>query len=116
MKKRNILMIWFVLLLVFGVSAPIQAAETWPDVEKTITVIVPYSAGGGADLIFRPLVEEMKKHTEANVIVSNISGAGSSKGHQRDVKSSSRWIYGACKRHTYRFRNLTGTDRGLQTA
>lgn len=57
-----------------------QAQETWPDFEKTITVVVPYSAGGGTDLIFRPLVEEMKKHTDANIVVSNISGAGSSKG------------------------------------
>jgi putative tricarboxylic transport membrane protein len=31
-------------------------------------------------LIFRPLVEEMKNYTEANLVVSNISGAGSSKG------------------------------------
>ncbi|RKY00767.1 MAG: tripartite tricarboxylate transporter substrate binding protein, partial [Spirochaetes bacterium] len=52
----------------------------WPDPEKTITVVVPYSAGGGTDLIFRPLVEQMKKYTDANIVVSNISGAGSSKG------------------------------------
>ena len=57
-----------------------RAEDTWPDFEKTITIVVPYSAGGGTDLIFRPLVEEMKNHTDANIMVSNISGAGSSKG------------------------------------
>ena len=58
----------------------LQTQETWPDFEKTITLVVPYGAGGGTDLIFRPLVEEMKTHSDANIVVSNIGGAGSSKG------------------------------------
>ena len=62
-----------------GFGTP-QVEETWPDPEKTITVVVPYSAGGGTDLIFRPVVEEMKKYSPANIIVSNIGGAGSATG------------------------------------
>ncbi len=80
MRVRGVYVCCLILcvsLLTFGTG---QAAETWPDFEKTITVVVPYSAGGGTDLVFRPFVEEMKKHTDANIIVSNISGAGSSKG------------------------------------
>lgn len=68
---------FLIISLAFVVS---QGEEVWPDPEKTITVVVPYSAGGGTDIIFRPVVEEMKKHCDANIIVSNISGAGSSKG------------------------------------
>ena len=60
-------------------SAP-QAEAGWPDPEKSITVVVPYSAGGGTDQVFRPLVEEMKRFSDANIIVSNIGGAGSSQG------------------------------------
>ena len=62
-----------------GFGTP-QVEESWPDPERTITVVVPYSAGGGTDLIFRPVVEEMKKHSPANIIVSNIGGAGSATG------------------------------------
>jgi len=80
MKKGRLLFIGFVLFWVLAAAGTTDAAKDWPDVEKTITVIVPYSAGGGTDLVFRPLAEEMKKHTDANVLVSNIGGAGSSKG------------------------------------
>ena len=62
-----------------GFSTP-QVEATWPDPEQTITVVVPYGAGGGTDLIFRPVVEEMKKLSPANIIVSNIGGAGSATG------------------------------------
>jgi len=80
MKKRSAFVFGFVLLFVLAHVGPAPEAQAWPDIEKTITVVVPYSAGGGTDLIFRPLIEEMKKFTDANIIVSNISGAGSSKG------------------------------------
>lgn len=80
MMKRRVFVFGLILCSVFAAFGTGQAQETWPDFEKTITVIVPYSAGGGTDLIFRPVVEEMKKHTDANIVVSNISGAGSSKG------------------------------------
>lgn len=68
-------LICLVMLLNFCVFA-----QEWPDPEKTITMVVPYSAGGGTDVIFRALIEEMKKECDSNIIISNISGAGSSKG------------------------------------
>jgi tripartite-type tricarboxylate transporter receptor subunit TctC len=79
MKKK---ITWLAVLFCFALLsfAVVQGKAAWPDPEQTINVVVPYSAGGGTDLIFRPIVEEMKKHTKANIIVSNISGAGSSKG------------------------------------
>ena len=80
MKKLGSLFLILVLFVVFPTLAAGQQEKPWPDPEKTITVVVPYSAGGGTDLVFRPLVEEMKKHTKANIIVSNIGGAGSAKG------------------------------------
>jgi putative tricarboxylic transport membrane protein len=78
---KRIILFLGVLAIVAGTgfgSPPVE--ETWPDPEQTITVVVPYSAGGGTDLIFRPVVEEMKKLSPANIIVSNIGGAGSATG------------------------------------
>jgi len=80
--SRKIIPVMVVIILLSGlfVFGAGEKKVEWPDPEKTITVVVPYSAGGGTDLIFRPLVEQMKKYTDANIVVSNISGAGSSKG------------------------------------
>lgn len=52
----------------------------WPDPDRTISVVVPFAAGGGTDLIFRELVDEMNKYTDATIIVDNIGGAGSATG------------------------------------
>ncbi len=65
------------LVFVVGLNAN---AQSWPDEEKVITVIVPYGAGGGTDTVIRPLVEEAKKYLSARVQVANIGGAGSSQG------------------------------------
>ena len=80
MCKRGLIVFGLAFLMISLAFVVSQGEEVWPDPEKTITVVVPYSAGGGTDIIFRPLVEEMKKYCDANIIVSNISGAGSSKG------------------------------------
>jgi len=53
---------------------------SFPDPEKTITVVCPQAAGGGTDLIARTLVEEMKKVSGQNIIVTNITGAGTATG------------------------------------
>lgn len=80
MYKRGLIALGLAFLIISLTFVVSQGEEVWPDPEKTITVVVPYSAGGGTDIIFRAVVEEMKKHCDANIIVSNISGAGSSKG------------------------------------
>lgn len=76
--------LWLAGALLFAVAvsglATPQTEVAWPDPEKTITVVVPYAAGGGTDLIFRQIVEEMKKSSPATIIVSNIAGAGSGTG------------------------------------
>ena len=80
---RRIAIMFFVLALAAGglfAEGRSEARTRWPDPEKNITFIVPFAAGGGTDLIFRALVEEMKKHLPSNVIVSNIGGAGSATG------------------------------------
>ncbi len=74
MCKRGLIVFGLAFLMISLAFVVSQGEEVWPDPEKTISVVVPYSAGGGTD------VEEMKKYCDANIIVSNISGAGSSKG------------------------------------
>lgn len=63
------------LLLAFSVPA---AADTYPS--RTITIIVPYPAGGPTDTIARILAGRMQTVLGQNVIVENVSGAGGSIG------------------------------------
>src|SRR5438128_2191052 len=49
-------------------------AQSWP--ARTVTVVVPFSAGGPTDTIARILAERMQRSLGQTVIVENILGAG----------------------------------------
>jgi len=65
MKK---LLVIFAAVLAFNTSAHADFPE------KDITLIVPWSAGGGTDTIARALVQNAKKHIGVNVNVVNKTG------------------------------------------
>jgi tripartite-type tricarboxylate transporter receptor subunit TctC len=44
--------------------------------EKTVTLVVPYPAGGATDVIGRMIAEKLTAHWKQQVIVSNRAGAG----------------------------------------
>ncbi len=54
------------------------AESTYPS--RPIRLIVPFSPGGGADSLARPLAEGLSKQLDQPVIVENRSGAGSNIG------------------------------------
>jgi putative tricarboxylic transport membrane protein len=63
-----------------GALASSPAKADWPDEERVITMLVPFAAGGGTDLVFRALVEELDPLLPARVQISNVGGAGSAVG------------------------------------
>lgn len=66
---KNILFLCAAILS-FTISTPALAA--FP--EKDLTLIVPWSAGGGTDIIARTLVKNAKKYIGVNVNVVNKTG------------------------------------------
>lgn len=56
-------------------------AETYPD--RTITMVVPFSAGGPTDTVARLVAESMSKDLGQQIIVENVGGAGGSLGAGR---------------------------------
>ena len=64
------------LLTFFALSA--QAAD-WPGT-KPIKLVVPFPAGGGADIIARTIAPELAKNIGQKIIIENRSGAGGSLG------------------------------------
>ena len=64
--------------LVLAWAAGTAHAQAYPS--RTITLVVPYPAGGPTDTIARILAERMKQNLGQSIIVENISGAGGSIG------------------------------------
>ena len=57
------------------------SAEKWPD--RSITLIVPFAAGGASDVSSRIMAEVMSKHLGQSVIIENAAGAGGATGSLR---------------------------------
>ncbi len=85
---RKFVCVAALFLLSVSLFAGGSKETSFPDPEKTITIVVPHAAGGGTDRIFRALADEMKKISGQNFIVTNITGAGSATGTNEVLNGS----------------------------
>ncbi|MFL6822144.1 MAG: tripartite tricarboxylate transporter substrate binding protein, partial [Xanthobacteraceae bacterium] len=60
------------------VFAPAHAQEPWP--QRPVTIVVPFAAGGSADLLARILQQHLQAKFAVPFVVENKSGAGGSIG------------------------------------
>jgi len=67
--------------------ARIAKAQAYPS--RPITIIVPFPAGGGTDVVARVLAERMRESLGRSIIVENISGADGSIGVGRAARARS---------------------------
>ena len=68
-------------------STQIQAvAQDYPS--RTITVIVPFAAGGPADITGRIVADILSRHLGQSAVVENVTGAGGTLGAQRAAKAN----------------------------
>ena len=65
-------------LLVFSQAA---LAQNYPD--RSITMVVPFAAGGPSDVVARIVAEGMSKHLKQSIVIENIGGAGGTTGSAR---------------------------------
>lgn len=66
--------------------APSAMAQDYPS--KTISIVVPFSAGGGVDTIARLLAEKLRVTLKQNVIVENKAGGSGMIGAMAVVKAA----------------------------
>ena len=73
--------------LAIGLVSSVALAQSYPS--KTITIVVPFSAGGPTDRVARDLAEAMRKPLGgATIVIDNTAGAGSSIGSNKVVKAA----------------------------
>jgi tripartite-type tricarboxylate transporter receptor subunit TctC len=65
---------------------PPAAAQTYPD--RPITLVVPYPAGGGNDVLARLIAEKMAKSLNGAIVVENRGGAGGTIATRQVAKST----------------------------
>ncbi|MGR9170917.1 Bug family tripartite tricarboxylate transporter substrate binding protein [Rhizobium sp. KDH_Rht_773_N] len=68
----------FGLGLLAAATATAASAETFPD--RSITMIVPFAAGGSTDVVARIVAQKMSEDLGQQVIVQNVAGAGGNLG------------------------------------
>jgi tripartite-type tricarboxylate transporter receptor subunit TctC len=61
-------------------------AQDYPN--KTITVIVPFAAGGPADITGRIVADILSRHLGQNAVVENVGGAGGTVGSLRAARAA----------------------------
>ena len=68
--------------LLFGLVLPFTAqAQTYPS--QSITVVVPFPAGGPSDIVARIIADHMSKTLGQPMIIENVAGAGGTIGSTR---------------------------------
>ena len=71
----------------FGLASALALAQSYPS--KTISIVVPFSAGGPTDRVARDLAEAMRKPLGgATIVIDNTGGAGSSIGSNKVAKAA----------------------------
>ena len=69
------------LLLALACAVPlVAAAQTTPWPERTVTIVVPFPAGGSTDMVGRVLAQQMQEKLGKSFVVDNRAGASGTIG------------------------------------
>ena len=69
---------WFLALALLGASNTAAFAQAYPN--KTIRVVVPFSAGSGTDIVARTIMDQVSRQLGQPIIVENRLGGGGTIG------------------------------------
>lgn len=75
-----------IFALLVSVSCWAQTATSYPT--RSITLIVPYAAGGNVDAVARWVAPELSKRLGHTVVIDNVAGAGGVIGTERAARAS----------------------------
>ncbi|MBU6223568.1 MAG: tripartite tricarboxylate transporter substrate binding protein BugD [Burkholderiales bacterium] len=78
--------LWKKLLISCVVVSGFANAQTYPD--RTITLVVPFAAGGPTDVVARMMAIPMSKSLGQTVVVENVNGAGGTIGATKVARAA----------------------------
>jgi tripartite-type tricarboxylate transporter receptor subunit TctC len=80
---------WLRMLVPMGVALAVLAPEARAQaITKTVTLVVPYSAGGGTDTVARLIGDQMARALGQSVVIENVVGAGGTVANERVARSA----------------------------
>lgn len=68
-----------IALLVVMIPGDLSASRVWPE-PRPVSIVVPFAAGGGTDIIARQIQRAIQRFTEPPIVIRNMPGAGSGIG------------------------------------
>ena len=74
------------MALAAAASSPLYAQAPYPD--RPVRIVVPFAAGGTADIVARIVAEQLTEDLGQRVYVENITGAGGSVGAAAAARST----------------------------
>ena len=80
-------------------AASAANAQTYP--ERTITIVVPFAAGGPTDTVTRLVAEAMSKDLGQQIVVENVGGAGGTLGAGRVADGRAGRLHAAPPPHRH---------------
>lgn len=72
-------------MLTLSVGAPVLAQSAYP--VDTVTMVVPYAAGGAGDTVGRLVADELGRRLGVNFVVENVGGASGAIGAEQVARS-----------------------------
>src|SRR5437660_7914974 len=85
MKLRRRTFVQFAGAAAASAVAPVAKAQAYP--ARPITMVVPFAAGGPADIPGRVIAERMRKSLGQPVVIENLGGAAGSIGTGRVARA-----------------------------
>lgn len=77
LTRRAAMAAGFAFWSALALGAPAKAQD-FPD--RTVTLVVPFAAGGSTDVVARIIAQKMSEDLGQQVIVQNVAGAGGNLG------------------------------------
>jgi tripartite-type tricarboxylate transporter receptor subunit TctC len=85
-KRASAIALVAALLAIADPQRAVAQSTNWP--ERPVTMVVPFAAGGGTDLLGRVVGQRLSEVLGQQVIIENVGGAGGMVGSARVVKAA----------------------------
>lgn len=71
-----------------GLAVTLMSSTAWAQSANTLRIVVPFPAGGTADILPRMIAEQIRIHYPGGIVVDNRPGAGGNIGAERVFRST----------------------------